>query len=116
MPVEATSKNMKNQRESYTNAMPTSTFNQQCLKKQLTLAYAHIKVPNTSPAHIHTQRKIPAIRIKDIRYFNLPICSHTITIIIIIIIIMFIDCKWVDTRWQWSFNMLHMHGLWRLII
>ena len=26
---------------------------------------------------------------------------------------MFIDCKWVDTRWQWSFNMLHMHGLWR---
>ena len=28
---------------------------------------------------------------------------------------MFIDCKWVDTRWQWSFNMLHMHGLWRLI-
>ena len=37
-------------------------------------------------------------------------------IIIIIIIIMFIDCKWVDTRWQWSFNMLHMHGLWRLII
>ena len=39
-----------------------------------------------------------------------------IIIIIIIIIIMFIDCKWVDTRWQWSFNMLHMHGLWRLII
>ena len=32
-------------------------------------------------------------------------------IIIIIIIIMFIDCKWVDTLWQWSFNMLHMHGL-----
>jgi len=32
------------------------------------------------------------------------------------IIMMFIDCKWVDTRWQWSFNMLHMHGLWRLII
>ena len=30
-------------------------------------------------------------------------------------IIMFIDCKWVDTRWQWSLNMLHMHGLWRLI-
>jgi len=29
---------------------------------------------------------------------------------------MVIDCKWVDTRWQWSFNMLHMHGLWRLII
>jgi len=29
---------------------------------------------------------------------------------------MFIDCKWVDTRWQWPFKMLHMHGLWRLII
>jgi len=37
-------------------------------------------------------------------------------IIIIIIIILFIDCKWIDTRWQFSFNMLHMHGLWRLII
>ena len=24
---------------------------------------------------------------------------------IIIIIIIFIDCKWVDTWWQWSFNM-----------
>jgi len=32
-------------------------------------------------------------------------CSVTV-----VIIIMFIDCKWVDTRWQWSFNMLHMHG------
>ena len=42
--------------------------------------------------------------------------GHFIIIIIIIIIIMFIDCKWVDTGWQWSFNMLHMHGLWRLII
>ena len=29
---------------------------------------------------------------------------------------MFIACKWIDTQWQWSFNMLHMHGLWRLII
>jgi hypothetical protein len=37
-------------------------------------------------------------------------------IIIIIIIIMSIDCKWVDTRWQWSLNMLQMHGLWMLII
>jgi len=27
-----------------------------------------------------------------------------IIIIIIIIIIMFIDCKWVDTRWQWKWN------------
>ena len=35
---------------------------------------------------------------------------------IIIVIIMFIDCKWVDTKCQSSFNMLHMHGLWRLII
>jgi len=39
-----------------------------------------------------------------------------IIIIIIIIIIMFFDCKWVDTRWQCSFNMLPIHGLWRLII
>ena len=35
---------------------------------------------------------------------------------LIIIIIMFIDCKWVDTRWQWSFNVIQMHGLWMLII
>jgi len=34
----------------------------------------------------------------------------------IYLVIMFIDSKLVDTRWQWSFNMLHMHGLWRLII
>jgi hypothetical protein len=34
----------------------------------------------------------------------------------VIIIIIFIDCNWVDTRWQWSFNMLHTHGLWRLLI
>jgi len=27
----------------------------------------------------------------------------------------FIKCKWVDTRWQWSFNMLHMYGLFSLI-
>jgi hypothetical protein len=32
-----------------------------------------------------------------------------------IIIIIFINCKWVDTRWQWSIYILHMHGLWRLI-
>jgi hypothetical protein len=30
---------------------------------------------------------------------------------LIIIIIIFINCKWVDTRWQWSFYILHMHGL-----
>jgi hypothetical protein len=44
-------------------------FNKQCLKKQLTPNYANIKIPNTSPAHRHTQRKIPTIWIKDeIRY------------------------------------------------
>jgi len=37
-------------------------FNTQCLKKQLTPNYANIKIPNTSPAHKHTQHKIPAIR------------------------------------------------------
>ena len=26
----------------------------------------------------------------------------------------FINCKWVDTRWQWSFNVLHMYGLFAL--
>jgi hypothetical protein len=36
-------------------------------------------------------------------------------IIIIIIIIIFINCKWVDIWWQWSFYILHMHGLLKLI-
>ena len=45
-----------------------------------------------------------------------PQVARQVVLIIIIIIIMFIDCKWVDTRWQWSFNMLHVHGLLRLII
>ena len=40
-------------------------FNRQFLKKQLTPNYAKIKIPNTSPAHKHTQQKIPIIRIKD---------------------------------------------------
>jgi hypothetical protein len=31
------------------------------------------------------------------------------------IIIIFINCKWVDTWWQWSIYILHMHGQWRLI-
>ena len=26
----------------------------------------------------------------------------------------FMNCKWVDTRWQWSFKMLHMYGLFAL--
>src|SRR5215475_1022005 len=34
--------------------------------------------------------------------------------VIIIIIIIFINCKWVNTRWQRSFNILHMHGLFAL--
>jgi hypothetical protein len=41
--------------------------------------------------------------------FEFNVSDHTL-------IIIFIDCNWVDTRWQWSFNMLHMHGLWRLLI
>jgi hypothetical protein len=28
-----------------------------------------------------------------------------------VIIKMFINCKWVDTLWQWSFYILHTHGL-----
>jgi len=44
-------------------------FNKQCLNKQLTPSYSNIKVPKTSPAWNYTQKKLPAIRIKDeIRY------------------------------------------------
>jgi hypothetical protein len=46
-------------------------FNQQCLKNKLVPTYANIKIPNTSPAHKHTQRKITNIRIRDeIRYLH----------------------------------------------
>jgi hypothetical protein len=34
-----------------------------------------------------------------------------IIIIIIIIIVIIINCKWVDTRWQWSIYVLRMQGL-----
>jgi hypothetical protein len=29
--------------------------------------------------------------------------------------IIFINCKWVDTRWQCSIYIFHMHGLWKLV-
>ena len=46
-------------------------LNKQRLKRQLTPSYANIKVPNTSPAYKHTQRKLPTIRIKDeIKYLH----------------------------------------------
>jgi hypothetical protein len=47
--------------------------------------------------------------------FLLIQCFCTTAHIIIIIIIIFINCKWVDTQWQWSFHTLHMHRLWRFI-
>ena len=40
-------------------------FNKQCLKRHIIPCYAKIKIPNTSPAHRHTQNKIPTIRIRD---------------------------------------------------
>ena len=40
-------------------------FNRKCLSKGLTPTYAKIRIPNTSPAHEHTQRKVTTLRIKD---------------------------------------------------
>ena len=40
-------------------------FNQQCLRRKLIPSYAKAKIPKTSPAYIHTQNKIPTLRIKD---------------------------------------------------
>jgi len=46
-------------------------FNRQCLKRKLTPTYAKIKIPNTSPAHKHTQHKVTIMRIKDeIKYLH----------------------------------------------
>jgi hypothetical protein len=40
-------------------------FNKQCLKQKLTLTYAKITIPNTSPAYKFTELKVTTIRIKD---------------------------------------------------
>ena len=40
-------------------------FNKQCLQHNLTPQYTKITIPETSPAAIHTQRKVNKIRIKD---------------------------------------------------
>ena len=40
-------------------------FNQQCIQLGVTPQYAHIKIPNTSPAAIFTQKKTQLLRIKD---------------------------------------------------
>jgi len=46
-------------------------FNRKCLNKKLTPSYAKIKIPNTSPAHKHTQQKASKLRIKDeIKYLH----------------------------------------------
>jgi len=39
-------------------------FNRQCLENRLTPSYARVKIPNTSPAHKYTQKKV-TMRIKD---------------------------------------------------
>jgi len=41
--------------------------------------------------------------------------SKNIVNLLIYIYIMFIDCKWVDTRWQWSFNMLYIYTVYTSI-
>jgi hypothetical protein len=59
----------KNLKRRLYNCNASIYFNKQCLKKQLTPNYANIKIPNTSPAHRHTQQKVSILRIKDeIRY------------------------------------------------
>ena len=40
-------------------------FNQQCIQLGVTPQYAHIKIPNTSPAAIFTQKKTQLLLIKD---------------------------------------------------
>ena len=40
-------------------------FNRQCIRQNLTPAYAKIKIPNTSPASRHTQQRVTNIRLKD---------------------------------------------------
>jgi hypothetical protein len=53
------------------NCIANIYFNSQCLKRHITPSYANIKVPNTSPAHKHTQKKLPSIRIKnEIKYLH----------------------------------------------
>ena len=46
-------------------------FNKQCLNKRIVPSYANIKLPNTSPAALTTQRKVHSMRIRDeIRFLH----------------------------------------------
>jgi len=36
-------------------------FNRQCLENRLTPSYARVGIPNTSPAHKYTQKKVTVI-------------------------------------------------------
>jgi hypothetical protein len=40
-------------------------FNHQCIQRNITPKYAHIKIPNTSPAASYTKKKPQMQRIKD---------------------------------------------------
>ena len=51
-------------RELY-NFIASIHFNRQCITRNLTPAYARIKVPNTSQAHSYTQCRVTNLRIKD---------------------------------------------------
>ena len=40
-------------------------FNRQCIRQNLTPAYAKIKIPNTSPACRRTQQRVTNLQLKD---------------------------------------------------
>jgi hypothetical protein len=58
---------------------------------------------------VHHKKKVLYDQIINAEHHTHLECQ--MIIIIIITITIFINCKWVDTRWQWSFYTLHMHGL-----
>jgi hypothetical protein len=51
-------------------------FNKNCQTQDLTPRYANIKVPNASPAAIHTKRKLAKSRLKDkVKFLYLRKCQ-----------------------------------------
>jgi hypothetical protein len=95
----------------YTDAQVLSGY-RECILRQLVNYFYCMAGCTALPKEQVSLLSVIQVYIKE---GDVGMCQMSLIIIIIIIIIIFINCKWVDTRWQWSFYILHMHGLWRSI-
>jgi len=65
----------KNLRTKVVNCCANIYFNRQCIKQGIVPKYAHIKIPNTSPASKMTQKKVQITRMKSL-------CNKTIKMVV----------------------------------